>query len=254
MISEINILLLTTITVAAIHTLSGPDHYLPFIFMAQARNWSISKTITITILCGLGHIASSVILAGIGVAMGIGIQKVQFFESYRGNIAAWMFITFGLVYLIWGIRKALQNKPHTHYHIHHNQQQHAHLHIHSCDHAHVHTQANITPDIQFAQIAEKQNTTIKSVTPWVLFTIFVFGPCEPLIPIVMYGAAQNAWYIVYLTVALFSVSTIVSMVAMVLIGKLGFSAKFLKKQERYMHAIAGGTIMLCGLGMVFLGL
>ena len=28
-------------------------------------------------------------------------------------------------------------------------------------------------------------------TPWVLFLIFVFGPCEPLIPLVMYPAAKH---------------------------------------------------------------
>ncbi|HOD34406.1 MAG TPA: hypothetical protein PLR20_01590 [Syntrophales bacterium] len=29
-------------------------------------------------------------------------------------------------------------------------------------------------------------------TPWVLFTIFVLGPSEPLIPVLMFPAARNA--------------------------------------------------------------
>ena len=36
------------------HTLAGPDHYLPFIVMGKARQWSLGKTMWITFLCGLG--------------------------------------------------------------------------------------------------------------------------------------------------------------------------------------------------------
>jgi len=56
MITEFTLLLLTAMSVAFVHTLSGPDHYLPFMMIAKARNWSLAKTSWVTVLCGLGHV------------------------------------------------------------------------------------------------------------------------------------------------------------------------------------------------------
>jgi len=81
-----------------LHTLFGPDHYLPFIVMKKARNWSFAKTLSITIACGLGHVLSSVVLGLIGIAAGIALMKLEVFESFRGNIAAWALIGFGFAY------------------------------------------------------------------------------------------------------------------------------------------------------------
>ncbi len=50
---------------------------------------------------------------------------------------------------------------------------HAHEHTHDGEHAHVH---------------ESESS---SITPWVLFVIFVLGPCEPLIPLLMFPAASR---------------------------------------------------------------
>ena len=42
--------------VAFLHTLLGPDHYLPFIVLARARSWSKTRTLVVTTICGLGHV------------------------------------------------------------------------------------------------------------------------------------------------------------------------------------------------------
>jgi hypothetical protein len=67
---------LTTLAVAAAtiglpHALLGPDHYLPFIAMSRARRWSLLKTSLGTLLCGLGHVGSSVALGLVGIALGL---------------------------------------------------------------------------------------------------------------------------------------------------------------------------------------
>ena len=54
--------------IAFTHTITGPDHYLPFIVMSKARKWSLWKTSWITFLCGLGHVLSSVVIGEIGRA------------------------------------------------------------------------------------------------------------------------------------------------------------------------------------------
>src|SRR5512139_214609 len=105
MSSELSLLLITAASLGFFHTLFGPDHYLPFISMSWARKWSLKKTTFITFLCGIGHIAGSVALGMIGVAMGIAVNKLEWIESSRGNLAAWLLIGFGLAYFAWGMRR-----------------------------------------------------------------------------------------------------------------------------------------------------
>ena len=38
---ETTVLALTAAAIAFVHTLLGPDHYLPFVAMAKARGWSM---------------------------------------------------------------------------------------------------------------------------------------------------------------------------------------------------------------------
>ena len=57
--------------------------------------------------------------------------------------------------------------------------------------------------------------TRANITPWVLFTIFVFGPCEPLIPLVMYPAAQYNFFGVVLVTLSFGLMTILTMLVLI---------------------------------------
>lgn len=233
--SEIQILIVTAASIGLFHTLLGPDHYLPFIVMAKARRWSMVKTTWVTVACGIGHVGSSVVLGLVGIAFGIGINRLTGIESVRGNIAGWLFIAFGLVYFIWGVRKAYRNRPHKHIHVHEDGSYHTHEHTHQNKHVHVHE--------------EKK----KQVTPWVLFIIFILGPCEPLIPLLMYPAAQNSTSGLILVTLVFGLVTLFTMLSVVLVSTFGINFLPLGKLERFTHAIAGAIIMLSGIGIQFLG-
>ena len=113
---EILVLAGTAAAMGLIHTVIGPDHYIPFIAMSRARRWSMAKTLVISFFAGLGHILSSVILGFVGLAFGIAVAKLENAESVRGRAAAWLLIAFGFVYFIWGLHRAIKNKPHTHAH------------------------------------------------------------------------------------------------------------------------------------------
>jgi len=236
-------LVLTAASIGLVHTLIGPDHYLPFIAMSAARRWSRRKTLFITFLSGLGHVLSSVVLGFIGIALGIAVARLEGVESTRGEIAAWLMIAFGLVYFLWGLKRALRNKPHTHPHGH-LEGAHNHSHVHGGDHVHVHDHAPASADAK-----EKAN-----ITPWVLFTIFVFGPCEPLIPLLIYPAAKFGIPATVLVAAVFSAATIGTMLAIVGLGSFGLRLTRWRSLERYMHAAAGAMIFLCGFSIRFLGL
>ncbi len=233
---SIAILTTTAATIGFFHTLFGPDHYLPFIVMGKARNWSLPKTMGITFLCGLGHVLSSVVLGLIGVAFGLALGKLEAFEAFRGNLAAQALIIFGFTYCIWGIHRAIKNKSHSHAHIHDGGTVHTHTHSHQKEHAHPH------------------DFKARSITPWVLFTIFVLGPCEPLIPLIMYPAAEHSFIGVLFVAGIFSVATIGTMMSVVLAAAWGVSFVRLGAVERYSHALAGFAVCLSGCAIQFLGL
>lgn len=230
------LLILAATSIGFVHTIAGPDHYIPFIALSKSKKWSNLKTLIIVIICGIGHILSSVMIGLLGIAAGVAISSVDVFESSRGDIAAWLLISFGLIYTIWGIKKSINNKPHTHIHSHHDGDLHIHEHKHEKDHTHVHT------------------TEKKSVTPWVLFIIFIFGPCEPLIPLLMFPAAKGNYFEAVLVTIFFGIITIFTMLGMTFLGLYGISLLPFHRLEKNMHVISGATILICGIGMKFLGL
>ena len=69
--SEILTLSITAASLGFLHTLAGPDHYLPFFVLSKAKKWSNWKTVWITTLCGLGHVGSSIVIGAIGIAFGL---------------------------------------------------------------------------------------------------------------------------------------------------------------------------------------
>ena len=236
MSGEIVILAGTAATLGFVHTIFGPDHYLPFIVLSKARQWNIAKTAMITSLCGIGHVLSSIILGFIGIALGIAVFKLEAVEQSRGELAAWLLLAFGFAYFIWGIHRAIRNRPHEHPHMHEDGKADSHTHTHVADHTHIHISKS------------------GSLTPWVLFIVFIFGPCEPLIPLVMYPAAKGNMMNVAIVALVFGLTTIFTMLGIVLASSYGLGRFNLGRLEKYSHAMAGLAILLSGGAVKFLGL
>jgi len=206
--------------------------------MARARRWSIFKTTWVTILSGFGHVISSILLGAVGIGVGLGLNRLEFLESVRGDLAAWLFVLFGLGYLLWGVWRITGGRQHKHQHRHADGT--LHLHEHTHDHEHSHQSGH-------------DHTHKNNITPWILFTIFLLGPCEPLIPILMYPAAQSSSWGVAQVSIVFGLVTILTMLALVLLASYGLNFLKLGKLEKYTHVIAGATILLSGIGILFLG-
>jgi hypothetical protein len=227
-------LLAAAFGVGVAHTLLGPDHYLPFIMLAKARGWSRLQTIAITSICGLGHIASSVALGGLGIAFGLAIGQIDSLESGRGPLAAWALVAFGVAYALWGLRHALRRRKGIEAHVHGEG---VHIHTHGLSpHGHEHHEVGA-------------NTTF-----WTLFIIFVLGPCEPLIPLFALPASQGRWDVAVLTAVVFAIATLISMVGATLAGIQGLRMLKLGPLEQWSHVIAGCVIAAAGLSVIYLGL
>lgn len=237
MTSEVAALSATAAFIGLTHTLLGPDHYLPFIVMSRAWRWSSVKTAVITVLCGLGHVAGSVAIGATGIFLGSAVGKLEGIESFRGNIAGWLLFGFGTAYFVWGLHRAYKGKTHSHGHAHSDNSFHVHDHSHESEHSHVHTEEAGSPNM----------------TPWIIFTIFVFGPCEPLIPVLMYPAAKSSFSGLLTVTSFFSAATISTMLMVVMGSYFGISKLPVAGLERYSHALAGLTLLLCGGAITFLG-
>ena len=223
--------MLAAITVSFLHTLTGPDHYLPFVALSKSRGWSLAKTILWTIICGCGHIWSSVLLGLCAAALGWSFAKLGSIESVRGGVAAWTLLGFGLIYSIWGLIRAQQSRRHKHFDIDEDS-------VYVFEHRHG---EGVMPKDRH------------KVTPWVMFIIFLLGPCEPMIPLLYFPAAKNSLPAMLMLVLVYTIFTLLTMIAMVALGYYGISFFKTNKLERYMHALGGATIFICGLGMVFMG-
>ena len=219
--------------IAVLHTALGPDHTLPFIMLARARKWSMRKTLWVTLLCGVGHVGSSLLLGSLGLAIGYGVGQFEALEGLRGSLAAWLMVVFGFAYALWGLRVALRRRagivPHDHD---------GKVHIHAGGHHH----------------HRHMGEDLSATTFWMLFTVFILGPCEPLIPFFMVPASRGDWSLALVTGAAFGVATLGTMVALVAMGYAGFRRLNLGFLERWTHALAGMVIASSGLAVIFLGL
>jgi len=271
---DLSLLVLTAASIGFIHTLLGPDHYLPFVALAKARRWSASRTAGITLACGIGHVLSSIVIGAIGIAAGSAVDRLVHIESWRGDIAAWLLFGFGLAYLAWGTKRALRGETHSHVHVHADGTRHRHVHDHRlAPHVHPHLREgssepqSVAPEFRpvsaptagaplRAAVAVRSPAATAMITPWALFIIFVFGPCEPLIPVLMYPAAGADWMGVALVCAAFGFATLATMLGVVMLLRRGLDAlgSRFDGMERWSHALAGATLSACAAAIVFLGL
>ncbi len=220
------------IAIGAIHTALGPDHYLPFVMLARVRRWGVARTVAITTACGIGHVASSLLVGVLGLLLGLGVGRLESVESARGGLAAWALVAVGLAYALWGIRRALRRRhdfePHRHGET-------VHLHRHgSREHRH-------------------DGAGGHGATFWALFAVFVLGPCEPLIPLFILPASRGRWGLAFVVASVFALVTVATMVGLTLLGLYGARQVALRPLERWSHALAGTVIAASGLAIIFLG-
>ena len=210
------VLLGTTATLAIVHTLLGIDHSLPFVALGRARGWSLRRTLLVTATCGGGHVLSSVVIGALGVGLGIATDALLWLESARGELAAALLIGFGFAYAAWAAWRRL------------------------------HVNDNPTPHAGTVAAAR--------ATPWALFIVFVLGPCEPLIPLMVVPGMARDWLTLGAVIAVFGGLTIAVMLATVAAGHRGIELLGAGRVSRHADVAAGLVVAASGAAVLFLGL
>jgi len=225
MMNDLFLVLLTTaMTLGFVHTALGVDHSLPFIALAQARRWSLERTLVTTVACGVLHVLSSALIAGVGLALGSAGQKLLVIEETRGSWAAWLLVGLGFAYAAVAFWRSRAPKL-----------------------------EGAEPGTDLAGLSSGR------LMP-ALFIIFALGPCEALLPLLMASGMTLDLAHGLAIASVFSLTTVLTMVALVALGYLG-SARLSRhlgglgpRLRHHAHTLAGVTLLASGLGIRLLGL
>ncbi len=205
----------TAATVGALHTLA-PDHWAPFAALARAQGWTARRTVRVTLLCGFGHVTTSVLLGVAAILFGLEIVT-----ALGHRVASWaglLLIAFGLAYGMWGLRRVAGARLHGHVHVRYD---------------HVHDAARLTP--------------------WTLFLLFSADPCVAVIPLVVAAAPLGAAAVAAVAV-IYEAATLATMTALALAAWRGARALRARWLDHYGDAAAGGLIAALGTVLLAAGL
>ncbi|HEX5134810.1 MAG TPA: hypothetical protein VFW81_05410, partial [Thermoanaerobaculia bacterium] len=138
------------VTVGSLHT-AAPDHWVPFVALGRARDWSSRRTVGVTLLCGFGHVTVSALFGLAGLLFGVTLIKSV--GERMSALAPLLLIGFGVLYALWGLKRAFAPQLHGHPHRHY-------------DHVHPESRTSV----------------------WTLFLLFSADPCVAVVPL-MFAAA-----------------------------------------------------------------
>jgi hypothetical protein len=96
------LLLLTAVATAAFHTLI-PDHWLPFVLIGRARNWSGRTTGVVAGFSALLHTGLSVGLGAVAIVVGFGAAR--WVGEGLERVSGVLLLLFGAAYALWAARK-----------------------------------------------------------------------------------------------------------------------------------------------------
>jgi nickel/cobalt transporter (NicO) family protein len=201
------------LSIGSLHT-AAPDHWVPFAALARARGWSAGRTARVTLLCGFGHVTVSALFGLLGLFFGVVMLKSV--GERMSALAPLLLIGFGVVYALWGLKRAFAPRLHGHPHSHY-------------DHVH-----------------DESRTSV-----WTLFLLFSADPCVAVVPL-MFAAAPLGPGKTLAIVLLYEAATLGTMLLLVLPARAGARLLQAPSLERYGDVAAGGVIAGIGLAVTLL--
>jgi len=207
-------ILLTGLFIAVLHSMI-PTHWLPFVMASRSQKWSWSKTQSILLIAGLGHVIMTTLLGAGIFALGLGVYHN--IQSYFIVIASLSIALFG-AYQIYQYKKG---SKHSH-----------------CNHQHAHHHSD--------------EFKIKSDDGWAilsLLSLLTFSPCESFLPVYLSAVAYGWKGFVLLSLVL-AIGTLTTMLGFTWVSTKAFSKYKMDWLEDHEKLIIG--IGLIGLSIMLL--
>ena len=225
----------TGFTVAFFHA-AIPTHWLPFVLVARARSWGRAKTLAVTTLAGLGHVALTSLL-GLAIAW-FGFQLEEKVESFSW-IAGGLLLAFAVFYLVrqWSGRGILHHHPPGSHH--HADER--------CGHEV--GQSHWQEEMKDSPIITSRAGEWAAISG--LFIMLTLSPCEAFLPVYLSGV-QFGWRGFWVLSGILAVATLAGMTLFTWLALLGFDRFRLKTFERYEAGLLG--VLFAILGIVILAL
>jgi nickel/cobalt transporter (NicO) family protein len=223
----------TGFSVAFFHA-AIPTHWLPFVLVARARSWSRTRTLMVTTLAGLGHVALTSLL-GLGIAW-FGFQleeKVEWFPWLAGGLL----LAFSLFYF-WrqwrGTGICHHHTPGTHHH--------------ASEHCgEEREQSHWDAELKDSPLVSKKAGEWTAISG--LFVMLTLSPCEGFLPVYLSGV-QFGWKGFVVLSVILAVATLAGMTLFTWLALVGFDRFRLKAFERHEAGLLG--ILFAVLGVLIL--
>jgi ABC-type nickel/cobalt efflux system permease component RcnA len=234
--TSVPLLLAAAGSVGFLHSIL-PDHWVPLAVVGRTQRWGLVRVARTSLLASIGHVLTSIILAGI-IAL-VGLQFRSAFESQQAHIVGVILAITGIAFLIWGLT------GHGHGGIGHHRRgdEHGeHQHDHHHDHGHTHTHHEHLP-----QTGQRKGNIAAILIPFGAAA----SPDLTVLPVALAASAVSVVAVGGVLLAFSLVTLLTFVVLTVAATKAGYQVKGVWLEE-YGNAITGGVLVLIGLA-VFLG-
>ena len=185
-----------------------PNHWMPIVVMARSERWDQGRSLRIAALAGFSHTASSII---IGVAVGaLGLKLTEVSKTAMELVAPVIFLIFGIMYILAGIRDNIRDHKHRHIHL---------------------------------EEATKKKT--RAAVTAIVIAMF-FSPCME-IDTYFFNASLAGWQGILIVLVTYLLVTVAGIILMVRLGLKGVEAVKLQFLEQYEKHIMGFILILMAL-------
>lgn len=222
----------TGFAVAFVHA-AIPTHWLPFVLVARARHWGHGKTLAVTTVAGLGHVALTTLL-GLVVAW-FGFQLDERLGRAFPWLAGGALAAIGLYY-VW---RQLTGRGICHHAVpggHHHPTAEC---GHEVDHSHW------EHELEESELVSQRRGDWTAIGG--LFLMLTLSPCEGFLPVYLSGV-KFGWHGFVVLSVILAVATLAGMTLVTWLALLGLERFRVHRFERWEAGSIG--VLFCVLGLV----
>lgn len=226
----------TGFTVAFLHA-AIPTHWLPFVLVSRARNWTRGKTLVVALFAGLGHVALTSLL-GLAIAW-FGFQLEEHMGEWFPPLAGGLLLVVAAYYgwrQLSGRGVCHHHPPGGHHHASpecgHEEDEHSHW-----DH-----------ELKDSPLVTDRGGDWAAISG--LFVMLTLSPCEGFLPIYL-SAISFGWQGFIVLSLILAVATLAGMTLFTWLTLVGLERFELKQFERYESGLLAGVFAVLGVIVLF---